>query len=88
MRRRVRILGAALGVLAASCTGCLQSGAGGNTVAMIPGYRGASATAAAAQPSGLSRRPRTDPGHLGRHLATQMSIDLSQAYAPAGKVTS
>jgi len=55
MGRRVRILATAW--LLVVLTACLQSGAGGNTVAMIPGYRGAGETAAAAQPAGYPATP-------------------------------
>ena len=85
MGGRVRILGAAWVLLV--LTGCLQSGAGGNTVAMIPGYQGSSTSVATAQPLGYPPTSNVIRATLADTSSTQMSITLSQDYAPAGKVT-
>ncbi|HEX3300630.1 MAG TPA: hypothetical protein VHW68_11025, partial [Actinomycetota bacterium] len=85
MSRRVRILGTAWLLLA--LTACLQSGAGGNTVAMIPGYRGSSATTDATQPAGYPPASSVIKATLADTSPTQMSITLSQSYAPAGTVS-
>jgi uncharacterized cupredoxin-like copper-binding protein len=85
MGRRVRILGTAW--LLVVLTACLQSGAGGNTVAMIPGYQGAGETGVAAQPAGYPATSNVIQATLADTSPTQMSITLSQDYAPAGKVT-
>ena len=85
MGRRMRILGTAWLLLV--LTACLQSGAGGNTVAMIPGYRGASGTAAAATAAGYPASTNVIKATLADTSSTQMSITLSQTSAPAGKVS-
>ena len=84
MGTRVRLAGAAAILL--MLTACLQTGQGGITVAMIPGYHGSSQQAQT-QAAGYQPTSNVIRATLSDTSPTQMSITLSQAYAPAGKVT-
>jgi uncharacterized cupredoxin-like copper-binding protein len=67
-------------------TACLQTTGGGNTVAMIPGYHGTSA-GQQTQAAGYPATKNVITATLADTSATQMSLTLSQSYAPAGKVS-
>jgi uncharacterized cupredoxin-like copper-binding protein len=67
-------------------TACLQAGGNGETVAMIPGYGGTGATTAA-QPQGYPATNDVITAQLTDTSPQQMSIELSQSFAPAGKVS-
>ncbi|HTG46197.1 MAG TPA: sulfocyanin-like copper-binding protein [Actinomycetota bacterium] len=82
MGGRVRVVLASALLLLLSA--CLQNGAGGNTVAMIPGYHG---SGQAARPLGYPAQADVITATLSDTSPTQMSITLSQSYAPAGKVS-
>ena len=84
MGARIRLVGTAVVLLV--LTACLQTGEGGVTVAMIPGYQ-ATAGQQTTQTAGYPSTPNVIQATLADTSSTQMSITLSQSYAPAGKVT-
>ena len=83
-----RALLRAVAVVTAMVTlnGCLSSASGGETVAVIPGVQPGGASSAAADVQGYPK-PLVVTATLADSSATQMSITLSQDYAPAGEVS-
>ena len=67
-------------------SGCLETASGGQTVATIPGYEPGSAAPRTAVALGYPAPP-VITATLSDASSTQMSITLSQTYAPAGKVS-
>jgi uncharacterized cupredoxin-like copper-binding protein len=72
-------------IAAMTLAGCLATASGGGTVAMIPGYQ---PSGAAAAPVALGYpKPPVIITSLSDASTAQMSITLSQSYAPAGEVS-
>ncbi len=84
MRRRLAAAVAIGGLLLAACSGA-GLGASGKTVAFIPNYKAGGGTASAT-PQGYTSADQPITVGLGETDATHMFIDLSQPYAPEGKV--
>jgi len=88
--RSLRVLAGSIAVGSLLLASCAGTGPGGatNTVAFIPGYQpGGGTTTTSVVPQGYTALTQPIVVTLGDTSATSMFIHLSQAYAPAGKVT-